>query len=209
MALKIVPNTMSANGLVAIQQVRAYWEALRGINTLPHREQIDPRGLCDALDKVFLIERIAPGQARFRIAGTQLHDLMGMDLRGMPLSTLVEPAARLNLSESLESAFRKPAVIDIWLKSERALARAALDARMVLLPLASAHGDPNLILGCLAVEGTIGRTPRRFMIDAIVEERIGNSPAFGHSRLADPAHLPPDTTRHRNATPLRLVSSRD
>ena len=32
---------------------------------------------------MFLIERIAPGHARFRLAGNMFHDLIGMDVRGI------------------------------------------------------------------------------------------------------------------------------
>ncbi len=69
-----------------LAEVRAYWEGLRVAGDLPRRDQIDPRGIAGALENTFLLERVAPGIARFRLAGMQLHDLMGMDVRGMPLS---------------------------------------------------------------------------------------------------------------------------
>lgn len=63
MALTIIgnstPTTGNPNSLVAVQQVRAYWEALRPPGGLPHRDQIDPRGLSDALGQVFFIESVS------------------------------------------------------------------------------------------------------------------------------------------------------
>lgn len=58
----------SSDTLAVLQLVRGYWEALRVAGGLPQRAQIDPRGMVDCLDKVFLIEQIAPGLARFRLA---------------------------------------------------------------------------------------------------------------------------------------------
>lgn len=212
MALTIIgnstPTTGNPNSLVAVQQVRAYWEALRPPGGLPHRDQIDPRGLSDALGQVFLIERIAPGHARFRIAGSQLHDLLAMDLRGMPLSALFEPSARPRLSEAMETSFIRHAVVDLWLQAERGLARAPLAARMVLLPLIGTQAEPDLLLGCLALDGEVGRAPRRFVISGYVSEPIGAvlAPLQGHV----PAKALPKPTISGSATPmLRLVSSRD
>ena len=47
----------------AIQEVRAYWEALRVGSDLPCRDQIDPRGLSKSLEQVFLIEQVAAWKA--------------------------------------------------------------------------------------------------------------------------------------------------
>jgi hypothetical protein len=69
-----------------IAELRAYWEALREGEMLPRRDRVDPRGIAGALEHSFLIERIAPGVARFRISGMVFNDLMGMDIRGMPMS---------------------------------------------------------------------------------------------------------------------------
>ena len=65
--------------------------------TLPRRAEIDPRAIDSALADIFLIERIAPGLARFRVAGRRLSALMNMDVRGMPLSAIIAPAHRDDL----------------------------------------------------------------------------------------------------------------
>ena len=96
--------------LTGLAEVRAYWEGLRTGAGLPRRNQIDPRGMADCLDKVFLIERIAVGHARFRLAGMALNDVMGMDVRGMPFSTLFEPVARTRVTHELEQVFTAPSV---------------------------------------------------------------------------------------------------
>ena len=159
-----------------LAQVRAYWEGLRRGDQLPLREAIDPRGLAGALDVVFMAERIGPGLARFRIAGMKINDLCGTEVRGLPLSLLFAPHARPQFAGTLERVFAQPTFAELAVDAEHGLGRPALSGRMLLLPLISTRGVPDLCLGCLALEGDIGRSPRRFTIKAAVEH-VQTSPA--------------------------------
>lgn len=148
----------------ALAQVRAYWEALRRNGLPPFRSEIDPRGIADALECGFIVERVAPGVARFRIAGMHLADLMGMDVRGMPVLSLIDPPARTEFGRTLEAVFAGPATLELVLEADRGIGRPALEGRMLLLPLRRDDGAVALALGCLATEGAIGRAPRRFAV---------------------------------------------
>lgn len=161
-----------ANRFAMLAEVRGYWEGLRKGSDLPRRDEIDPRGIVGALENTFLLERVAPGVARFRLAGMQLHDLMGMDVRGMPLTALIDPAGRGRISDQLEGVFAGPGTLEIWLEAERGLGRPALEARMLLLPLTSIRGSVDLALGCMAIHGAMGRAPRRFAIGGMTGEKI-------------------------------------
>lgn len=151
-------------GYTALAQVEAYWEALRGIDQLPKRSQIDPRGIGQALEHTFILERIAPGLARLRIAGSHLNDLMGMEVRGMPLTALFAEPSRRGLSEVLEEVFQMPAAASLRLSSDADPNRPALSGRLILLPLMSDLGDVSRLLGCIVIQGRIGRAPRHFNI---------------------------------------------
>ena len=153
----------------AIREVRAYWDALRDDQDLPRREQINPRGMAGALHQVFMAERVAPGVARFRLAGMEINDLIGMEVRGMPLSALFDPAARARLAELLEKVATDRRIVELDLEADRGIGRPALRARLVLLPLKGNPGEADLVLGCLACDGQIGRAPRRFVIARAVE----------------------------------------
>ncbi len=155
-----------------LAQVRAYWQGLRHGMALPQRDMIDPRGIAEALERTFLLERVAPGIARFRIAGMHLHDLIGLDVRGMPLSTLFDPVARTRLAEGLEAVFTTPAILEMWLEAERGLGRPRLEGRMLVLPLSDAQGQSTLALGCLALAGGLGRAPRRFAMMGLMREAL-------------------------------------
>jgi len=164
-----------------LAEVRAYWEALRDGPTLPRRARIDPRGIAGALEGAFIVERIAPGIARFRLAGMALVDLMGMEVRGMPLSALFDPAGRRALAAGLEQVFAGPAVLDLRLAAERGIGRPELTGRMLILPLADDDGQIRLALGCLATAGETGRTPRRFQITASTEQTLAPRPVMAPS----------------------------
>ena len=191
-----------------VQAVRGYWEALRPAGDVPLRSDLDPRGMADCLEKVFLIERIAPGQARFRLAGMQLAEIMAMDVRGMPLTALFEPQARARVSEELERVFAEPSILEIWLEAERGLGRSALDGRMLILPLRETGNAPALALGCLACHGRIGRAPRRFAVSGMLRELI--APPRPQPVAPAAVSAPPAPARVVPGRPwLRLVSSLD
>ena len=149
-------------GYGPLAQVEASWEALRGNRVMPCRSDIDPRGIESALAHAFILERIAPGVARLRIAGSHLRDLMGMEVRGMPVTSFFTTAARPLAVEALEAVFQQPSQTTLHLASAAAYQRPALEGRMLLLPLKSDLGDVSRALGCLVVVGEPGRTPRRF-----------------------------------------------
>lgn len=150
-----------------IAEVRGYWQALRRDGALPLRADIDPRGIAGALGGAFLVERIAPGVGRLRIAGSSFTELLGMDARGMPLSALFDPMARGRLAVALDQCFLRPAMLDTQLTAETGLGRPALTGRMILLPLASDGTRAETALGCLALSGTVGRQPRRLIPGAL------------------------------------------
>jgi hypothetical protein len=208
----------------ALAQVLGYWEALRKGRTVPPRAEIDPRGIEQALEFAFIAERIAPGMARFRLAGMHLSDLMGMEVRGMPISAFFVPEARKGFAEALEAVFQGPERLEMTLLAESGYGKPALSARMLILPLASDLGDVNRALGCLISTGQIGRAPRRFRLGTLQRgQLVAGIPAA--ATLPDAAALqpgfaerpagfaaapatPPDSPEARRAM-LRVVRSDD
>ena len=145
-----------------ISQVEGYWQGLYSQGDVPARSSVDPRGMENALEYAFLLERIAPGVARIRLSGMHLNDILGMEVRGMPLTALFTPAARKEIASAVERVCNGPRLADLDLVSHASAGRAALEARLFMAPLVDEHGRTNRILGCLQTKGVIGRTPRRF-----------------------------------------------
>ncbi len=167
-----------------LQSLEEYWHTLRHAQQLPARTDIAPSKIDHALPHAFILQRVAPGTARFRVAGQRLHDLLKMDARGMPLSTLFMPEAREQVQTLLEAAFTTPAIIGIPLASAGSLLRPALKGTMLLLPLRDRDDNATRVLGALVTDHDGGTRPRRFEIPQ--DARIRHEPIgvqLAHSTL--------------------------
>lgn len=150
--------------LSPLRQAEAYWAALFDGVTIPRRSQIDPRGLENILSYTFILERVAPGIARFRLAGQHLHNLAGMEVRGMPISSFFAGSAREDIASALEQVFDQPAIAEVSLAIERSRSVDFNEGRMILLPLRSDCDQINRILGVLVADGDDADGPGRFRI---------------------------------------------
>jgi hypothetical protein len=187
-----------------------YWAQMCPPGGVPRRSAIDPRRIEALLGRAFIAEKVAPGLARLRIAGAQLSELMGMEVRGMPVSAFLQPAGRDRLADALVHVFEGPASARLDLVAPGGRGQPALTGTLLMLPLRSDLGDISRALGCLVSRGDIGRPPRRFDIAQLSLTRIetaGADKATGTARApcdAAPAPRPPS----RSERPyLRLVKS--
>lgn len=181
-----------------------YWRGLCRGGDVPRRADIDPRRIEPVLANTFILERIAPGLARFRVAGTHLAELMGMDVRGMPVSTLILPGARDGFADGLQAVFSGPARLHLRLRAKGALGRPDLSARMLILPLRSDRGEVSRAIGCLVTRGQPGRAPRRF---SILRSRVVPLCASPAAPRAAPARFDPARPNPAHPPYLRLVKS--
>lgn len=196
----------------AIAEVRAYWEALRKGRKVPLRSEIDPRGIERALEYAFILERIAPKVARFRLAGMHLNDLMGMEVRGMPLTAFFTASGRVQVANILEDVFIKPQIAELTLAAEVGMGKPSLSARLLILPMQSDLGDITRALGCFVAEGHVGRAPRRFdlteaAITQIVEGEATARPAYKMARGFAEDQLPLSRSAPAERNHLRLVKT--
>lgn len=158
----LASSTAPVTGQSRLAQVEAYWTALYRDGQPPARAQIDPRGIEAALEHAFVVERISLSEARIRVGGHHLSDLLGMEVRGMPVSSLIAPGARRDFGDTLRTLFDRPAICRLTLRSPGAIGQPDLTARLLLLPLRGDGTEISRALGCLISDGMIGRTPRRF-----------------------------------------------
>ncbi|MBA4489308.1 PAS domain-containing protein [Paracoccus sp. S1E-3] len=197
----------SADPARTLTELRSYWDSLRKGRAVPDRADVEPKGIRRALDYAFILERIAPGAARFRLAGRHLIDVMGMEVRGMPVCSLLNPGSRGRLSDVLETVFKGPQIAEVTLRSEAGYGRPPLTGRMLFLPLKSDLGDVTRALGCLVTDGQIGRGPRRFDLtrDAVFPVIEGAQPLSPRpGGLADdPAPWRPPVLARAVRQPLR------
>ncbi len=173
----------------AVLQAEAYWEGLRNGRVMPSRSDVDPRGISNILEQSFILEKIAPGMAKIRLAGQGMNDILGMEMRGMPITSLLLPEARGDMRIALERLFDSPATVHLTLKSAGGFTRSALDAQMFLAPLRDDQGRATRAIGAIQIKGNIDRAPRRFNISKMdVTEILTNDvSAFRNKNaLSDP-----------------------
>jgi hypothetical protein len=194
-----------------IRQVEAYWTALRDGAAVPRRSQIDPRGIENVLEYAFILERIAPGLARFRIAGSHLTALAGMEVRGMPITSMFTAGARAEISAALEHCLDTPAVVEMHLSAEIGMGKPALEGQMILLPLKSDQDEISRVFGAMVTRGTPGRTPRRFDLSHIDLRNVTGATPMVTTPVRAPVagFAEPQTTFETNVPHLRLVRSDD
>lgn len=182
----------AADPTADLTSFEGYWASKCPDGDIPARSQIDPRGIEALLSNAFVCERVASGMARLRIAGMTLSDIMGMEVRAMPLSCLIAPQDRERFASEVVELFDRPARVMVELEAEGGFGRPRLSGRMLLLPLRSDMGDISRALGCLVVKGPIGRTPRRFRIAGVETRPIGLDGSFlaGHAAQSAPVSHP-------------------
>lgn len=171
-------------------EMRAYWESLRSGRLMPLRSEIDPREISSALEYGFILERMQPGAIRFRLAGMHLCDLMGMDVRGMPLRAFISPTSRAHFSAKLEQVFTQPEIHEYTMISEDSNG-TLLNAKLMLLPLKSDCGKVDRAIGCFTTEGVVGIAPRRFRIlETHITNLIDGHQTREHGQPAKGAKIP-------------------
>ena len=108
------------------------------------------RGLYDAQRSIGLMERMSTGNARIRISGRYLCDVLQEDGRGLPYSLLFDGDSRSLALDILGQVFDTECPKTLWL----GCAEGTWSGKMTLYPLRDAYGVTNMV-----VAGIEGRAP--------------------------------------------------
>ncbi|MCC5991205.1 MAG: PAS domain-containing protein [Rhodobacteraceae bacterium] len=170
------------SGSTLISQVTDYWASLPRHGGAPQRSSVQAADLTDALPHIFLAQIVTTRIARFRIVGHQIEDLMGMEMRGMPLTALFTGDARSEI-QSAVTHVRRGARVMLSLDAETGFGMPKLDAVLALLPLTDSSGTITHLMGVLERSGTSGRRPRRFALAQPCEVSPAEQPQSGKPAL--------------------------
>ena len=135
--------------------LETYWSTLRGARRLPVRTEVDPGRIDAALPHAMILERVAPGIARLRVAGASIVAHAGMEARGLPVSALFGGASRDGLAGLLEQVFATPALLDLPVSIGRRLWRGKLHGRLLVLPLLGRGGEVDRALAALVMQADL------------------------------------------------------
>lgn len=142
---------------VLLGGLEAYWRRISLLEPVPDRRDVTAEGLDAALPHTFILERVAPGVARFRVAGQALAELAGSEPRGMPISALFEAALREDLAERLEQVFAGPSILGFPVRPARGRIRSRAAGQMLWLPLRGPTGRVDRIMGALVPDTPLPR----------------------------------------------------
>jgi len=197
-------------GLPLLAALESYWRELRGARCLPVRTEVDPGRIDAALPHAMILERIAPGMARLRVAGEAICQLSGTEARGLPLSSLFALSSRDTLAALLEPVFAAPALVELPLVQPRSLWRARVTGRLLILPLLGRQGLVDRALALLVTD-TAAHPGRAF--DIAGDGVFRHEPLSHTDRLAAPPGMVaqvgggPMAAAPRARPQLRLVVS--
>ena len=184
------------------KEIYAYWDRLRGLRRAPDRHELSPAGFGRHLPDLFLLERDAEGEFRFRIAGSRLCSLFGRELRGKSIYDVISHAsaddARDMLAPATDDVLPVVAGISALLPGHE-----SIEAELLLLPLLFKENTDQRLLGSFSpkildrglAKTCVGLEIITFRVLSDVEVQ------FFHAPLPEP---PPRTQSERRAR-FRIV----
>jgi hypothetical protein len=123
-----------------------YWNAMRAGRPAPLRSEIQPGDIKRLLPHVFILEREDAQTYRFRLAGTGLCGVYGMEFRNHNLLSMWQEECHASLSHAL-SEVTKNASVSIVEYTAATNDRREATFEMILLPLAQDNGAITRVLG--------------------------------------------------------------
>ncbi len=131
----------------------SYWDSVRKDRPAPKRYEIDPGRIGPLLPDTFILECRKDGSFRFRLAGTQMCDIHGRELRNADFRALWSDAAdRQVVTEILHSVSRDFGVGILELDGYARSGRQG-SFEIILLPLIHSGEGADRILGCMTLVG--------------------------------------------------------
>lgn len=212
---------MKHPGTVALHQ---FWTSLRAGRDAPYRAEVTAQSLGRALvSQVFILEAAPGAEMRFRLSGTGLHDLFGMELRGMSALAVMDGESRARFADLAADVLDRGAVgVAEGVAAEAGVSPLAVE--FVLTPLRSDFGRIDRLLGAVHVldsEEAVAPAARRCRLHAaglvgVASERRRDEalPGFAEAQAGFSGQRPAlsvaggaDTARrgHRRRDHLRLV----
>lgn len=127
----------------------AYWDKVRGDRATPRRFEIDPGKIATILPSTFILERLDADHFRFRLAGTQVCDAFGSELRGTNFLAGWTPGDRASLVRHLSALTKQGAVETVHMEAAP-MARPSTPFEMILLPLRHSGELIDRVLGAFS-----------------------------------------------------------
>ena len=178
--------------------LETYWRTLRMGTQAPARHRIDPAAIDTSLPWTFMLQAAGTGDGRVRVAGQKLHDITGLDPRGMMISALFAQSDRAAVRGLIATAFEEPALVMVPLVARGGLLRSDKQGAALFLPLVDDHGLVTRMLGALVCDGA--SQTRGFAMSHDLPTRV--EPLHASTAISFGQSNGPDAIQHPT---LRLV----
>ena len=143
-----------------------YWTDLTGARPAPYRSEVTATGLGrDVASSTFVMENLGAGNIRFRVAGSGLRDLFGLDPRGMSALSIFSAPDKPKFRALAEAVLSRPCV---GLATCAAVSPEGeeVEIEALITPLRSDFDEMDRLLGSFHVIGAppVAPTLRRCRI---------------------------------------------
>ena len=155
------------------QSLFTYWNGLRRDRLAPKRFEIEPSCIAGYLPDTFILERVDPTTARFRLAGTRISEAFGAEFRGTNLFELFDELDAALLQRQIE-AITSQGAVGLFIMSADNGSGLSTTFEVLLLPLTHTRDTVDRFLGSIApVEkpswlGTVPLTHRKILSHSLV-----------------------------------------
>ncbi|MGB0508280.1 MAG: PAS domain-containing protein, partial [Pikeienuella sp.] len=186
------------------QRMLDYWSQLRGDRLAPFKAEVTARGIGRVLaSNTFILENLGDGNLRFRLAGSKLFDIFGLEVRGMSALAIMNEEHRSRFRSLIEESLTNPSTVMCRCEATTPNHESTF-IEFVLAPLRSDFDEMDRMIGAVHVldkdEEELVRAPRRCSIYKAAT--IAITPAIQPiAGLAEGA-----TPFTRETTPLKPIS---
>jgi len=136
----------------ALRQVISYWFSTRSGRPMPARRDISPIEIRSALAQIWLCDYLSEsGRCRYRLAGEEINDFWGFNLRGRYMDDVVPDERLTSVRNKVRMAIDLPAIVydraclslteEITRKGEQIILPLSDDGRTVNGLLGATHRD--------------------------------------------------------------------
>ncbi|KAB2913148.1 MAG: PAS domain-containing protein [Hyphomicrobiaceae bacterium] len=133
----------------SLQTLYKYWNGVRAGRIAPRRLEIEPARIAGILAETFMLERVTATEFHFRLAGSRLCELFGLELRGTNFLDGWSAADRAVLERQLATVCEQGAVATLTVEAG-ADVRSRIEIEVILLPLVHAGTKVERIIGAMS-----------------------------------------------------------
>ena len=142
-----------------------YWSDLRAGRSAPYKAEVTAQGIGRTLaSNTFILENLGEGNLRFRLAGSKLYDIFGLEVRGMSALSIMNDTSRARFRALISEAMQNVRV-GVCRASAMTPSGEQIMLEMIFAPLRSDFDQMNRMLGAVHIldveEEALVKAPRR------------------------------------------------